>query len=255
MKSVREIRPLQTEEEWEQFTLVSTNAYPGVRATDDAARRRLKERAQQMHADPIVKVYGLFEAGELRGAMRLYDFTMRLHGVDMLVGGVGGVAVDLLHKKEHIAYDMLQFFQAHYREKGAALTTLYPFRPDFYRQMGYGYGRKINQYRLNPADLPQGSRHNVHVLSSTHRQELADCYRRIMVASNGIMAQFDYELESIFTSQNLQRCGYWADGQLRGYLLFTFDPIPNGHFLRNNIAVRALMYEDAEALRDRKSVV
>jgi predicted acetyltransferase len=249
MKSVREIRPLQTEAEWDQFTLVSANAYPGVRATDDAARRRLKERAQQMHADPIVKVYGLFEAGELRGAMRLYDFTMRLHGVDMLVGGVGGVAVDLLHKKAHIAYDMLQFFQAHYREKGAALTTLYPFRPDFYRQMGYGYGRKINQYRLNPADLPQGSRHNVRVLDSTHRQELADCYRRIMVASNGIMAQFDYELESIFTSQNMQRYGYWADGQLRGYLLFTFEPIPNGNFLRNNIAVRALMVEDAEALR------
>lgn len=249
MKSVREIRPLQTEAEWEQFTLVSANAYPGVRAIDDAARRRLKERAQQMHADPIVKVYGLFEAGDLRGAMRLYDFTMRLHGVDMLVGGVGGVAVDLLHKKEHIAYDMLQFFQAHYREKGAALTTLYPFRPDFYRQMGYGYGRKINQYRLNPADLPQGSRHNVGVLDSTHRQELADCYRRIMVASNGIMAQFDFELESIFTSQNMQRYGYWSDGQMRGYLLFTFEPIPNGNFLRNNIAVRALMVEDAEALR------
>ena len=49
MKSVREIRPLQTEAEWDQFTLVSANAYPGVRATDDAARRRLKERAQQMH--------------------------------------------------------------------------------------------------------------------------------------------------------------------------------------------------------------
>ncbi|MCB8976430.1 MAG: GNAT family N-acetyltransferase [Ardenticatenaceae bacterium] len=249
MTQEREIRPLQTEDEWDQFALVSSNAYPGVRATDDAARRRLKERAQQMHADPIVTVYGLFEAGELRGAMRLFDFTMRLHGVDMLVGGVGGVAVDLLHKKEHVAYDMLQFFQAHYREKGAALTTLYPFRPDFYRQMGYGYGRKINQYRLNPADLPQGNRQNVRVLDNSHRQELADCYRRIMLASNGIMAQFDYELESIFTSQNLQRYGYWADGQLRGYLLFTFDPIPNGNFLRNNIAVRTLMYEDAEALR------
>lgn len=77
-----------------------------------------KDAAQQMQADPIINIFGLFEAGDLRGAMRLYDFTMRLHGVDMLVGGVGGVAVDLLHKKERVAYDMLQFFQAHYRKKG-----------------------------------------------------------------------------------------------------------------------------------------
>ena len=111
MKEGREIRPLQTESDWDAYTTISMNAYPGIRATDEAARRRFKERGQELHADPIITVVGLFEAGEMRGSMRLYDFTMRLHGTDLLVGGVGGVGVDLLHKKERIAYDMIQWFQ------------------------------------------------------------------------------------------------------------------------------------------------
>lgn len=249
MKQERVIRPLQTEADWDQFTTIAINAYPGIRVTDAAGRQRFKERGQKMHADPIITVMGLFEADEMRGIMRLYDFTMKLHGTKMLVGGIGGVGVDLLHKKEHIAYDLVQFFQAHYREKGAALVTLYPFRPDFYKQMGYGYGRKINQYRIQPAALPDGNRQNVTTLDAAHRQALADCYERILEASNGLMAQSDYELDSIFAAQNLHKLGYWDGDQLRGYLLFTFEPVPNGNFLRNNIIVRALMYEDAAALR------
>lgn len=249
MKRERVIRPLRTEAEWDRYTIIAMNAYPGIRVTDAAGRQRMKERGQKMHADPIISVMGLFEAEEMRGIMRLYDFAMKLHGTKMLVGGIGGVGVDLLHKKERIAYDMLQYFHQHYQEKGAALVALYPFRPDFYKQMGYGYGRKINQYRIEPAALPNGNRQNVTTLDDSHRQVLADCYRRIMEASNGLMAQFDYELDSIFSNHNLQKYGFWDDDQLRGYLLFAFEPVPNGNFLRNDIIVRALMYEDAEALR------
>ena len=47
----------------------------------------------------------------------------------------------------------------------------------------------------------------------------------------------------------MQKLGYWADGQLQGYLLFSFEPVPNGNFLRNNIVVRTLLYENSVALR------
>ncbi|WP_420631160.1 GNAT family N-acetyltransferase [Candidatus Leptofilum sp.] len=249
MKNSREIRPLQTEAEWDAYTDIAVNAYPGIRATDEAARRRFKERGQQMHADPIITVVGLFEEGEMRGIMRLYDFTMRLHGADLLVGGIGGVGVDLLHKKERIAYDMVQWFQQHYREKGAAMTALYPFRPDFYKQMRYGYGRKLNQYRIPPASLPKGSRENVIYLDKSHRQAFNDCYDRIMATSNGMMTQPETAVETLFESVTTHRLGYWEDGQLQGYLLYSFEPVPNGNFLRNNIAVRTLLYENSAALR------
>ena len=245
----RVIRPLQTEAEWEQYTTIAINAYPGISTSGDVDRQRFKERGQQMHADPIITVYGLFEARELRGIMRLYDFTMKLHNTKTLVGGIGGVGVDLLHKKERLAYDMLQFFLGHYREKGAALAALYPFRPDFYKQMGFGYGRKMNQYHIHPISLPNGNRQNVTFLDASHRQAFDDCYNRVMAASNGLMAHNNFALESLFSGSRLQKIGYWDNGQLQGYLLFSFEPVPNGNFLRNNIVVRTLLYENAAALR------
>ncbi|VAW35000.1 hypothetical protein MNBD_CHLOROFLEXI01-730 [hydrothermal vent metagenome] len=248
-KGERVIRPLQSEAEWEQYVTIAINAYPGVPASGDAARRRYKERGQQMDVDPIIHIYGLFEVDEMLGIMRLYDFRMNLHNSNILVGGIGGVGVNLLHKKERVAYDMMQFFLAHYREKGAALAALYPFRPDFYRQMGFGYGRKMNQYRIHPASLPNGRRQNVTFLDASHKQAFNDCYNRVMQVSNGLMAHSDFALEMVFTDTKLQKVGYWADGQLRGYLLFTFEPVPNGNFLRNNIEVRTLIYENVEALR------
>lgn len=249
-KRERVIRPLQTESEWDGYTTISMNAYPGIRATDEAARRRFRERGQQLQADPIITVYGLFEAGEMRGSMRLYDFTMRLHGIDLLVGGVGGVGVDLLHKKERIAYDMIQYFHQHYRDKGAAMTALYPFRPDFYKQMGYGYGRKLNQYRFHPSSLPDGDRQNVIFLDETHKQAFNDCYERIRLRSNGLMIQPESTIEALFSpASSMKKVGYWADGRLQGYLLFSFEPVPNGTFLRNNIVIRTLLVENSAALR------
>ncbi|MCP4420396.1 MAG: GNAT family N-acetyltransferase [Chloroflexi bacterium] len=248
-KRERVIRPLQTEAEWDQYITIGNNAYPGASVSGEAARRRYKERGQKMDADPIIHIYALFEADEMQGIFRLYDFTMRLHNKEMLVGGIGGIGVDLLHKKERVAYDMMQFFLTHYHKKGAALATLYPFRPDFYRQMGFGYGRKMNQYRFHPANLPDGKRQNVTYLNATHRQALDDCYRRVMAARNGLMAHSDFALEMTFAAPTLQKVGYWQDGQLRGYLLFVFEPVSNGNFLRNNILVRTLIYENVEALR------
>lgn len=35
------------------------------------------------------------------------------------------------------------FYLRHYRERGTPLTALYPFRPDFYRSMGFGFGTKV----------------------------------------------------------------------------------------------------------------
>jgi predicted acetyltransferase len=51
---------------------------------------------------------------------------------------------------------MMLYFLRHYREQGAPLVALYPFRPDFYRQMGFGYGTKMDQHRVKPSALPRG---------------------------------------------------------------------------------------------------
>jgi len=181
--------------------------------------------------------------------MRLYDFTMQLLSTKTLVGGVGGVAVDLARKKEKVAYEMLQFFVRHYRKKGACLTALYPFRPDFYKQMGFGYGRKLQQYRIHPSDLPKGpSKANVSLLTSRDRYAFNACYQRVLSQTNGLLENSPYLLDSIFTNEQLLVAGYWAGDDLQGYVIFQFETGRHKSFLSNQMVVRALVYETADAL-------
>lgn len=243
---MREIRPL-TDKDWEAAVAISLDAYPGIKAQPG----KLRERYLSMATDPIISFYGLFENEALLGLMRLYDFSMRLLSIDTLVGGVGGVAVDFLHKKEKIAYELLQYFLRHYREKSACLTALYPFRPDFYKQMGFGYGRKMNQYRVSPASLPKGvSKANVQLLtpSTAHRAAFTACYERYRLATNGLMAAFPYWLNSIINTPAVKVAACWQGAEIQGFIIFSFEQIDAKNFLRNEINIRAMVYETPQAL-------
>lgn len=243
---MREIRPL-TNHELEDYITIQLNAYPGVRVT----REQMRERMARMQADPILSLVGLFDEGELVGVMRLYDFTMQLHGTPLLVGGLGGVAVALDRKKEKVAYEMVQFFLRHYREKGASLAALYPFRADFYRQMGFGYGRKLNQYRFHPHQLPKrGTKANVSLLSSRDRYAFNACYQRVMARTNGLMENSPSYLDAIFTGDSLRVAGCWDGDELRGYVQFQFEPGRHRSLLSNELVVRALVYEETAVLYD-----
>lgn len=243
---MRETRPL-TNHELEDYITIQLNAYPGVRMT----REQLRERTARTQADPIIGLVGLFDAGEMLGVMRLFDFTMQLHGAQLLVGGVGGVAVALDHKKEKVAYDMVQFFLRHYREKGACLTALYPFRADFYKQMGFGYGRKLNQYRFHPNQLPKrGTKANVSLLSSRDRYAFNACHQRVMARTNGMMEISPSYLDAFFSGDTVHVAGCWAGDELRGYIQFLFEPGQHRNLLSNQLVVRALVYEDTAVLYD-----
>ncbi len=246
MRTIREL----TDADLDAYVTVAANAYPGIKVATEADRQRFRERDKQMTADPIVSLWGLFENGRLLGVMHLFDFEMTLHETPVLVGGVGGVAVDLAYKKRKVAYDMIQFFLRHYREKGAAMTALYPFRPDFYRKMGFGYGAKMNQYRVKPDSLPRASTTHIAFLTERDKEAMMACYGRYAQQTHGMMTLPAYTWDHLFTEPGMKMIGYKSGGKIRGYLVFTFQPGPGGHFLSNEILVRAIVYENKAALAE-----
>src|SRR5262249_32560046 len=100
-----EIRRLSPDE-LPAFALISANAYPGFPAHTPEAQHKMVERWMGQLTDPSISFYGAFRGGALIGGMKLYDYQMNIFGTQVLTGGVGGVAVDLLHKRERIAYDL-----------------------------------------------------------------------------------------------------------------------------------------------------
>lgn len=248
MRNIRLLKP----HEYEEFTTISAYAYPGIDLFGEADRQRFQERIERAVAASVMAMYGIFEGEQMRGVMRLYDFTMRVLSVDTLVGGVGGVAVDLLHKKEHLAYDMIQFFLQHYKAKGACMTALYPFRPDFYKRMGFGYGAKMRLYAVEPAALPQtGGPARVEVMTKAEIEAVSDCYNRYVAKTNGLMARPELIWKSLFDNTGLHAVGVRDGARVVGYLIYKFAKgRQKDNFLSNDMVVIELVYESPAALAE-----
>ena len=244
MRTIREVH----ESELSDFLRITSEAFPGMKVTTADERERMLERMAKVMKEPIVHFFGVYDDERMVGVMRFYDFNMRLHETQTLIGGVGGVAVDLRHKKEHVAADMIRFFLDYYHDKGAALTALYPFRPDFYHRMGFGFGVKLNRYSFPPAALPAGPKGPVEFLTADDKTTVRDCYERSRARTNGLLELPPHVLDSLFTDPALRLVGYRERGQLRGYLLFRFDPTRPDNWLANNLYIRTMVYDDAAAL-------
>jgi predicted acetyltransferase len=149
-----EIRKLH-DEDIQSYVSIISNAYPEFNFRTSEDKEKLKNRLLKIQNEDLgISFYGFFKDEKMLGGMRLHDFVMNYDGIDMAAGGVGLLAVDLCHKKEKVAKELITGFIEHYRNRGANIVLLYPFRPDFYKKMGFGYGSKINQYRVKPCDLP-----------------------------------------------------------------------------------------------------
>lgn len=242
-----EIRVL-ADDELAQFASIASNAYPGFeRITEEQVKEDVDRLMTIQHEDPLTSFYGLFRDGELLGGMRLHDFQMQLYETRVPAGGLGLLAVDLLHKKEHVAKELVQFFLNHYRQRGVNLALLYPFRPDFYRQMGFGYGAKMHQYRVRPDSLPRaGAKQQVTLLTQDESEALWSCYHRVVARTHGLIEKSDFDLRRLFSNRRVRIAGYWEEGRLLGYMVFLFKK--GEHFLLNDIDVRELIYETPEAL-------
>jgi predicted acetyltransferase len=246
---VSEIRVLSAED-FDAFVHIVVNAYPGMKVVSEEEKEQYKQKMLELHEEePTILFYGLFREGQLLGGMRFHDFTMNFLGNRIAAGGVGEIAVALPHKKEHVAKEMMAYFVRHYRECGAPIVMLYPFRPDFYKKMGFGYGTKMNQYCVKPAALPKGpSKAHVRYLDESDKQALLDCYTRFASRTHGMIEKSEAALTRLVKNPKYQIVGYKVNGQILGYIVFTFEHGEN--WLINDICIREFVYESREALSE-----
>jgi predicted acetyltransferase len=190
----------------------------------------------------------------MHGVMRCHDLQMHFHGNMIPVGGMGLLAVDLLHKKEHVAKKLMEYYHDRYKKKKNCMTLIYPFSTYFYKRMGYGYGAKMDQYRINPTGLPDGgSKKLVRYLTPDDQAELAACHQRVCSRTHGMCAKAAYEIDELLNSGGIITVGHVKQNRIRGYVAFHFQRGFDGHVgvenrYINDIYVHDLQYEDRESL-------
>jgi predicted acetyltransferase len=250
MEIIRELRP----GEMKDFMNIVLHGYPRFGMPLEHEALGFSERILQASSDPSLSHFGLFMDEELLGVMRCHDLSMNFHGKMIPVGGMGLLAVDLLHKKEHVAKRLMEFYHELFLKKGACMTLLYPFDTYFYRRMGYGYGSKMHQYRINPLGLPRGgSKRGLRYLTPDDRNRVVACYDRVCSRTHGMCGKAAYEVDELFDGRGLVSVGHMRDGMITGYLTFHFQRgverrVTAENRYINDVYVHELIHEDTETL-------
>ena len=139
----REIKPI-TPQHIEDYLTIYLNAYPAFKDIGDAGREKYRPKIlHSMENDKNIHFYGLFEEDSLIATMKLIDFSVNIFGKMQAATGLMALAVHPLHRKKGAALEMVRFFEDYALRCGNSTAMLLPFRMDFYRKMGYGYGSKL----------------------------------------------------------------------------------------------------------------
>ena len=245
---MEQIRPV-TLADFEEIVRIIGRAYPGSELLTEANRPAFAQRVKDtIENDPHASFHGCYRDDKLIGIMKWFDFSMNVHGARMLTGGIGSVAVDLLYKKEKVAKQMLQSFLYTYRERGISLVSLYPFRVDFYKRMGFGIGTKIHQYKIKPSSLPYRAKGSISYLGLADLEEILACYNRIARKIHGMIARSERQIKLFLEQpQRIVVGSRDSEGVLTGCIAFRFQRAHEENRMHNNIAVEEFIYETREA--------
>lgn len=245
-----EIRKL-TYADLKEFVEIVINAYPGAMKdrTPEFKEKLLSRMIDRQSNDPSIDFYGLFREKQLLGGMRIHYYQMNLFSKIIVVGGVGQVAVDLLHKKEKVAKELIEAFLTMFLEKGVNMVALYPFRPDFYKKMGFGYGPKIHQFQFKPGSFPMSkSKFGLKYLTSADKEKVKHCYTRYVKNTHGMFIKTEVELDAMFSNPDNTLIGFEEGSQMSGYILFSFAKKSETNFVHNDLIIKEFIYESPEAL-------
>ncbi|MDL2274052.1 GNAT family N-acetyltransferase [Oscillospiraceae bacterium OttesenSCG-928-G22] len=247
---MREILRLD-ESHIDAYTTIAHNAYPSFKDRSEEGIRAYKARvADILRTEKDVEFFGLFDGGKLITVMRLFRFQMNCFGRIIPASGLGFLGVDLLHKKQNAARPMVQFYEEWSLRQDIPLALLLPFRPDYYKKMGYGIGTKMNQYRIETRYVPAYfGEADLRFVGRDELDGLFACYDRYVARTHGMLRKIGDERYSLATDDYAKIvASYGADGAMDGYVVFHFQNGKAGNYTINHIYVDELVYESPVAL-------
>lgn len=231
------------ENELEDYARIVQRSFPGFKIQELENYVNILKDMQKNN--PTASIYGCFKNDQLVAGERLHDFSVNIFNKIIPAGGVGMVAVDLLNKKQKLCRDMIRYFQEHYTRQGTSLAMLYPFRPDFYREMGFGLGMPLHQYRLKPEELPRSRKElKLTYLNSDDLPQILDFYHEYFTNNHGMIDKNESDFKRFFNSANYQIIGSKNNGKINGYMIFSFKQPHQNNIIINDLTILELLYED-----------
>lgn len=105
--------------------------------------------------------------------------------------GLAGVAVAPEARRQGLGAALCRHAIQIARARGDVVSVLYPFRPEFYRRLGWGYVGTLHSHRFAPAALAvdRDLANQVRPAEAADRHAIHDCYARLARHAHGPIAR------------------------------------------------------------------
>ena len=211
------IRPAR-EEDKRPIAELWMHAFPGERTLEE--RMRSLEDGKPYGGLDITFAVDL--RGRVVGAFKAYKMAQSLNGTLMPMMGLAAVAVSPDGRRRGIGKSMCRYALMAARERGDYLSVLYPFRPAFYRSLGWGLAGELHSYRFRPESLsPDDHSLSVRMATLTDHDAIAACYDRVARGSNGLILRTPYVWKDLFRDPATHAVVY-EQGGITGYAVITY---------------------------------
>ena len=217
------------------------HAFPGERTIEE----RIRALEDGKPYGGIDVTFAAELRGRIVGAFRAYKMAESLNGTLLPMMGLAAVAVSPDARRRGIARTMCRHALMHARERGDFVSVLYPFRPAFYRSLGWGLVGELHSYRFRPESLSLDDHSlNVRLAHLDDHDGIAACYDRIARRSNGPILRTPYAWKNLFMDPATHAVVHEQDG-IKGYAVLTYG---KGHTREvRPLIVRELLAESKEA--------
>jgi predicted acetyltransferase len=163
-------------------------AFPGKRTA--AERARILEAGGRYGGTETVLV-ARDDADHLLAACKIYRLTQHVAGAPMPMMGLAAVAVAPEARRQGLGAHLCTKAMEAARSRGDVISTLYPFRADYYERLGWGLVGELHGFRFRTDALPRSNEAD-HVRPARGPDDtdaIAACYARVTARSNGPIAR------------------------------------------------------------------
>lgn len=186
--------------------------------------------------------------GTLVGSTLLMDFQMNVRGKLMKMGGTAYVSTSFLHKKEHIARNMIRVGIGVFAKTGTPVGALHPFNPAFYGKMGFGYCNESVMYSPKPQYIRSyGDKSGLSYAKPGDEEEILEFYRAYARKNHGATIHPFMDKHRIFDMPYVVVCR--RNGRITGYLTFEFAEVDHYTDMYHDLVVREIICEDMETMK------
>ncbi len=143
--------------------------------------------------------------------------------------GIGGVATAVHHRGEGLAKGLMADMLREARERGVAVSALYPATSHLYRTLGYECAGVYQRYELPIRDLQvDRAPGRVEPITGDQVDVLKVVYERSARQHNGFMARPEYFWDIVFNAEKHHGYVLYCDEEPEGYVIYNRRDMATG---------------------------